>query len=67
MEKMTMKALRINAGLTQRDVAKAIGTTTGTLCRWERGYTVPPFDKMAQLAELYKCSTEDFSLPNMHV
>lgn len=63
MEKLTMKALRVNAGLTQREAAKAIGVTIGTLCRWERGQASPPFEKIARLAELYNCSTDNFLMP----
>ena len=63
MEKLTMKALRVNAGLSQREVAKAIGITPGTLCRWERGQSAPPFDKVLALAELYHCSADNFLMP----
>ena len=66
MEKMTMKALRINAGLTQREAAKAINVTTGTLCRWERGRTAPPIDKVIQLAALYRCTVDEFLMPYYH-
>ena len=66
MDKLSMKALRINAGLNQKDVAKALDVTPATICRWEQGRTSPSFAKLIQLAELYKCGVEDFSMPNVH-
>ena len=66
MDKMTMKALRINAGLNQKDVAKALDVTPTTIGRWEQGRTSPSFAKLIQLAELYKCDVGDFSMPDVH-
>lgn len=63
MDKLSMKALRINAGLNQKDVAKALKVTPATICRWERGETSPTFEKLTQLAALYKCDVGDFSSP----
>lgn len=66
MDKMTIKAFRINAGLNQKDVAKALNVTTATIGRWEQGRTSPSFAKLIQLAELYKCDVGDFSMPDVH-
>lgn len=64
--KVTLKAARVNVGLTQGDVAKAAGVTKQTVCRWENGITSPPFAKLVQLAEIYKCDVGDFSMPETH-
>lgn len=39
--KLTLKAWRYNAGLTQIDLATAIGRNKDTICRWEKGETKP--------------------------
>ena len=66
MNKMTMKALRVNAGFTQKKAAKALGVSLSTLCSWEKNYTSPPFEKLARMASLYGCEVGDFSVPTNH-
>ena len=43
--KITLKAMRVNKGLSQTDVANALGVTVKTLQNWEAnehlGYTPP--------------------------
>lgn len=39
--KLTLKAWRYNAGLTQTDLATAIGRNKDTISRWEKGETQP--------------------------
>lgn len=39
--KLTLKAWRCNAGLTQTDLATAIGKNKDTISRWEKGETQP--------------------------
>ena len=34
-------ALRVLCGLRQEDVARELGVTKGTVCKWERGYLRP--------------------------
>ena len=41
MKKMTLKAARINKGLTQQQAADAIGIRVDTLSNYERGKTYP--------------------------
>ena len=40
-KKLTLKAWRTNAGMTQPALAEAIGVSKDTICRWERGDTQP--------------------------
>lgn len=51
--RMTLEAARVNAGLTQKDVCKALDISLTTIWMWERGDRVPPVDKAIKLAELY--------------
>lgn len=53
--RISLAAARVNAGLTQKEVAEAIGISNVTLIKWENGETVPTADKAEQLARLYKC------------
>lgn len=53
MPKITMKAARTNAGLTQKQAAKALSVSNKTLCNWENGVTVPNANKIDAICNLY--------------
>lgn len=60
MDKMTMRALRQIAGLTQVEAAEKLSVSATTLIKWEQGKTYPSAKKLAQMAELYGCTMSDF-------
>lgn len=51
--KITPAAARVNAGLTQRDVAEKMGVSTNTVINWENGKTLPSVSMAWRLSELY--------------
>lgn len=52
MPEISMKAARINAGLTQLELAKIIGVTRNTVANWETGKTEPSVVQLRKLSEL---------------
>lgn len=63
--KLTMKAARINVGLTQSAAAKELGISKNTLSGYESGKVVPKVDIAKDMARLYKRSVDDIIfLPN---
>ena len=54
MPKITLKAARINAQLTQTEAAKKIGVSANTLRNWEAGKTFPNQPRIQKLCEVYK-------------
>ena len=56
MPKMTLKALRINAGLTQKEVADRLGKSNKTISNWENGISFPEPKDIDALCELYNVS-----------
>ena len=56
--KITLKAARINAGLTQKEAAKKIGVDESTLIRWEKHPEIvqPKYHK--KISEAYSFSTD---------
>lgn len=56
--KISLEAARINAGYTQREVAKILKVTKDTISRWEKGKTSPKADKYCQLLNLYNVPME---------
>lgn len=59
---ITLKAARVNAGLTQQQVLQATGIARSTLKRWERGETFPKVNELAVLCELYGVPIECIKL-----
>ena len=59
--KVSLKAARVNAGLTQDDVSRQTGWARSTIKRWERYETAPPTHKRKILCELYDAAEDEIS------
>lgn len=57
---ITLKAARVNIGLTQEDAAKEAGVKRETLISWEKGKTAPTLPHAKRLAEIYGVKIDDF-------
>lgn len=65
MLKITLKAARINVGLSQKQVAKILGVSNKTIHSWESGGTSPGAKHIDSLCNLYQVSYNDINfLPN---
>jgi DNA-binding XRE family transcriptional regulator len=53
MKKISLKAARVNAGLSQKDAAKALGISNKTLCSWENRKTFPDQPMIEKICVLY--------------
>lgn len=53
---MNMKQLRERAGLRTVDVASALGIGESTVRNWEHARSVPRFETIKPLLNLYQCS-----------
>lgn len=49
-----IRALRKEAGLTQRELAELMGISNVTLCRWETGTKLPKLESLFALAQLFR-------------
>jgi transcriptional regulator with XRE-family HTH domain len=47
-----LRAARRGAGLTQKQLAEALGVASLTVSRWERGVSTPSVPRLRQIAEL---------------
>lgn len=56
MPKITLKAARVNANLSQSEAADRIGVAVSTLRNWEAGKTFPTQPKIEKLCEVYGIS-----------
>ena len=53
MIRMSLKAARVNAGLSQKEAAKKLGISNKTLCNWENGKTFPDQPMIEKICSLY--------------
>lgn len=53
MAKFSLKAARVNKGLSQKSAAAVIGVSNKTLSSWENGITTPTVDKIPVICALY--------------
>ncbi len=51
-----LKKMRLKRRLSQEDIAKKMGVTPATVCRWENGEFLPRADKLIALAKVLRCS-----------
>lgn len=57
--RVTIKAARVNKGLTQEAFAKAVGVGVRTVQNWEVGTSSPRADKMPEICEVLGCQIND--------
>ncbi|MBO5122497.1 MAG: helix-turn-helix transcriptional regulator [Oscillospiraceae bacterium] len=57
--RVTLKAARVNANMSQAVAAKALGVGESTLAKWESGDTCPRADRMHDICDLYGCQIDD--------
>lgn len=56
--KLSLKAVRVNAGYSQDDMAKKLNVSTSTISRWEKGVTPIPKKHLANLCNIYNIKPE---------
>ena len=56
-----LKILRITKGLSQQNLAKALGVTQGAVSQWETGIKQPNEKMVLRLATVLECDSEEIS------
>lgn len=59
MSKITLKAARVNAGLTQGEVAEMLDVAKSTIRNWEKGTTLPKLPQFVELCRIYNVSFDN--------
>ncbi|HEM4345776.1 TPA: helix-turn-helix transcriptional regulator [Streptococcus suis] len=62
MTQWTLKACRVNAGYTLRQVAKKVGKNFQTISKYEKDSTIIPFELLKDLSKLYRVKLDDIFL-----
>lgn len=60
---ISLAAARVNAGLTQADVAKALRVGKQTIVSWEKGKSEPKMSQSRELSILYRMPLDYIFLP----
>lgn len=60
---ISLAAARVNAKMTQEDVAKTMKIGKRTIINWEKGETIPSFADLNMLSEIYGIPIDNISLP----
>lgn len=60
---ITLAAARVNAGMTQEDVAKEMQVSKQTIVNWEKGKTSPDVLQARRLSNLYRIPLDFIFLP----
>lgn len=58
---MTIKQLRTERGLTQKELAAACGTSQVQIARWEAGQVQPGSASLRKLAEALQCTMDEIT------
>lgn len=52
MPKISLEAVRVNAGMNQKEWAKNLGVSNATVVNWEKGNTEPSLSVLRKMSEL---------------
>ena len=60
MFKKKLKEIRMQNGLTQKEVAEYLCISPQSISKWENGEATPSIEFLPKLSELFNCSIYDF-------
>lgn len=63
MERITLKAARVNSNYKVTEIAEKLGVSKSTVTRWENGKSSPRVEQMLKLCKLYNATINDIFLP----
>lgn len=52
MTRISLEAARVNARLSQKELAKILGVSNATIVNWEKGNSEPTLSQLRKLSEL---------------
>lgn len=61
--KISLRAARVNAGFTQKEVCKLLECSQATIQKWENGSSKPKRLFLNALSELYSIPVDELDLP----
>ena len=62
--KISLAAARVNAGMTQKEVAKKLRVSHVSVINWEKGKSTPSYATMQALSRMYNIPIDNIFLFN---
>ena len=62
---ISLAAARVNAGLTQEDVAQEMQISKQTVVNWEKGRVKPKLAQLEMMCRLYSIGLDNIFLPKI--
>ncbi len=59
MKKFRIRELRAARGVTQTELARALGIDKASVCMWESGKSIPTADKLPTIAAVLGCEVSE--------
>lgn len=63
MPKISLEAARVNAKLTQKELAKILGVSNTTIVNWEKGKSEPNLAQLRKISEISGIPLDFIFLP----
>lgn len=60
--KISLKAARVNANLTQQEVADTLQVSKHTIINWEKGRITPPYMAIFTLSHIYNININNLTV-----
>ena len=64
MPKISLEAVRVNAGYNQKEWAEILGISNATVVNWEKGKTEPTLSQLRKMSELSGIPMDFIFVPN---
>lgn len=65
IDKISMRAARVNADISQGEMARRLGKSQNTVLAWELGRKAPRIDELQAYCNECGCSISDIALPTV--
>lgn len=62
--RVSLKAARVNVGMTQDQAGAALGVSKSTIINWEHGETSPDYNMMQKICSVYNVPMDNLILPS---
>lgn len=62
--RVSLKAARVNADLTQDEAGAALDVSKSTIINWEKGNTSPDYPTLQKICSLYNVPMDNLILPS---
>lgn len=64
MLQISLASARVNAEMTQEEVAHAMSVSKTTIVNWEKGRIIPGIPELSMLCEIYNIPKDNIFLPD---